>query len=334
MKIKKNEYIILAIPLLISSYFYIPLLAGGPLNPDAGELLLTAQNGGVLHPPGFPTQSWINLILNLLPFSVHTNLLMGNLIFQILNNYLLYLILKKLNLSTISIGSSLITFSLLPVTWSLSIQVEKYILLVTLLLIPILIWLNWLETKSSQNVYLFAFFWSLALGHHHFAIILTPFSIQFLFSKENKFNEKLIALNILFIITISLFLSMLLLTKQGVLPDWGKLQSISDVLNHILRKGVSIDHKMFGFIHETNISAFHFFLESLKEYFYLPLIISLFGLRFFNRANFKYLPLLISFLLSIGILFLFNYQPDNVNFYWATYLRRYSIIVIPFFIEK
>ena len=110
MNTLKKDLPILLIPILLALYFYIPLLAGGPLNPDGGELVLTASNGGVLHPPGFPTQSWVNLFLELLlPFKTNTNLQIGILSFQITNCYLLYFILKRLNSNAFSIVSCLIT---------------------------------------------------------------------------------------------------------------------------------------------------------------------------------------------------------------------------------
>lgn len=331
MNTLKKDIPFLLIPILLATYFYIPLLAGGPLNPDGGELILTAKNGGVLHPPGFPTQSWVNLFLELLlPFKTHTNLLIGILSFQIINCFLLYYILKKLQTTSLSIISCLITYALLPNIWSLSIQVEKYILLVMLMFMAILVWLNWLNTKNKKYIFLFAFIWGLALGHHHFAIVLTPFSIQILFSDKNKASDKLIALSILLIVSISLFLSMLLLTKNNVLPDWGKLQTVTDIINHLLRKDISIDEDIFGFLNIGYIRTLDIFFDELKTYFYLPLLISLIGISSLRNENQKYFPILISFLASLGFLFLLGYKPSNTNSYMITYFRRYSVIPVPF----
>jgi hypothetical protein len=333
MKLIKQEAFSLLSILLLFIVFYLPTLAGGPLNPDGGELLLTAFQGGVLHPPGFPLQSWVNLFFyHILPFDLHTNLLVGNLFFHVLNCFLLIWIFNKYSFSLVTKISLLTLYNLLPVVWTMAIQVEKYTLLLTVLMIPILLWKSWHEHHQAKMIYLFAFFWGLALGHHYLALILFPLSLQFLFSRHNKNQVKAIAFVILMITVIILYCSLFLLTREGIYPDWGKLQSFGDLLDHLARKGVSIDKKLFGFFHADNVSAFSYFFESQFAFLFVPTLLSFIGLTYLVRHKKRDIPLFGSLLFSFLVLTLFNYQPTAGNEYWPTYLRRYAIISTPFFI--
>ena len=73
-------------------------LSSYPQNPDGAELLMTAIHGGVLHPPGFPLQSWINRLLFLFePFRNAITLSIFSFVCHLLNVSLIYLISLRLN---------------------------------------------------------------------------------------------------------------------------------------------------------------------------------------------------------------------------------------------
>ena len=102
-----------------------PTLASSPQSGDGAEQVMVAVHGGILHPPGFPVQAWINRLFALLPVgNVAYRLSIVSWLAQFGAIVLLAETLRILGCSLLSRVVAASCFAFFPAIWYLAVQPE------------------------------------------------------------------------------------------------------------------------------------------------------------------------------------------------------------------
>ena len=303
-----TRFFSLVLSLLVFSIMFVQL-ATSPQSGDGAEQVLTALKGGVLHPPGFPFQAWINRLFVLLPFENEVwRLSLLSLIAHSAAVGFLADAIWLLTGSIISAGVGALSFAFFPTIWYLAVQPEVFSL--THLTMVLVLWwsivlLN--DGKKSNPALMAAItgvLCAVCLSQHTLAVIFLPFVVVSVLSisSESNSNSVWILFSVVFCLVIfSFYASLPLLRTDSVWPDFGKLSSVRDVLGHALR----IQYGVFSLEANTSESAtrgIRFFLPETLKSLNLILPFFLIGLFSFIKEPLSqrlHQGLALSFLLSL-----------------------------------
>ena len=196
-------------------------VSNSPLNPDGAELVMAAVRGGVLHPPGFPVQAWLDrIILACFNGNPARILSLFSLVSLSLSAIVMILIGSELSFAWVSCIFSVGTLCFHPVVRSLGLQPEKYSLTLLLFLVTVLASLRLLRKEvvptRGQLLFLGAVFGT-AMSQHIGLAICVPLIVAALIPNGPRAGRVFIVRLAIFFGSFSLvFLlwsaSMLLLT--------------------------------------------------------------------------------------------------------------------------
>jgi hypothetical protein len=301
------------------------MLAQSPQNPDGAELVLAATQGGVLHPPGFPLQTWIDkALVQITPLSpalglsidpIHTKILsLASLLFFSFALFFLGITIRRLGASLVATCFGVICFALFPPAWRLAVQPEKYALFFLLLAA-----LSAYALRPTQRPLVLALLFGLLLAQHVIGLLALPLLFPF-FSQRSRRDICLFVLGTL-IVSGTLYLSLLALSRPEAWPDWGKLQSFSDLIAHVTRQDLgffTVDPQ-----ERIRTSALAVLCQELWYSFFILLLLLPFGLRGVLKNSLSK-AWGAALLLSLG--FVFIAQSGGYPEIVAAWLERYTAV--------
>jgi hypothetical protein len=312
-----------------------PLLARSPQNPDGAEMILAAgPGGGVLHPPGFPLQSWLDRLFIQLPI--------GNLAFRLsLLSWLAHSaavvvlgrVLLELGCGRTALWFGIGAFAFSQPTWSLAVQPEKYAVTSLLLALCILQALRFCRRAdssfSTRDAVACGLLSGLALGQHTITVFYIPAFLVSLYclqrSPRGRFAFPAIAAVTSAFVVAALYLSLLLQAHGAVWPDWGKISGIRDVLNHVLRSDF---HIIQASKKEAAIRGLDVLAEQSYATWRLACVLPAVGVIGLWRWGRKRELVAVAGCLLGALVFLLLVQFGTASWVGLTYLERYTVAAV------
>ncbi len=329
-------------PLFIIILVNLPFalwLAEYPQDPDSAEMLMTALQGGVLHPPGFPVQAWIDRLLygflnlfagidsayplSILSFFMH-----------LLNAVLIYRLWRKLRAGTAASLIGSIFYSTYPFVMGHALQPDKYTAVQTLIISVMYFSVaSTGEGRVRSNLFLAALFTGLSLAHHPASGISALFLIYGLavniFRGRTGYAEGALILLLPVVTASLLYLSLPLLRNSAYpWPDWGNLGNLRDIFYHVMRSDLGGFRLNLGTHVRERFTGLDILAADIIPGFTVFLILPVFGiLRLFRKEKGLALVLTAAFISGLGLLgALTNFVSDNSY----GYMERYLVFVYPF----
>lgn len=345
LKLKTNFWIFLFF------FFLLPFIADTPQSGDSAEQVIVALQGGVLHPPGFPLQAWLNRFFILLPLgSPAWRLSLLSLIGHTGCVFLIFKTASKLGVSFLGSLISALAFGFYPSMSFVGMEPEVFawahFWISFLMFFSVKLQLDWKHPsfKSPFKDLLFlGVLFACGLGQHPITVTQFPafiwgaYSVLVFQANQNSMKLKL-TLVVSFLCCFSvLYFSMPFLRTDSPWPDWGNLENFSDVIRH----GLRLEYGVFNLAVDQGsqtILGLAVLARSIAKYWNIGIIlmivgiISIFGKRLAQlRASF--ISILLS--ISLGLLLLAQSQVPVLqgarDFFWAysTLGRFFGTVLIP-----
>ena len=298
-----KEAAAITLPLFI---FYLFFQAKSIFGGDCGDLVAAASVWGVPHPPGYPLYTVLAGLLIRIPiFTPAWRVALISSSSSALSLGLLYLIVKKLTKNRLVSLITVLTLAISYIFWLYSEVPEVFALNILFITILIFLSLSWYQKPNLKSFYLFIFFLSLALTHHHTILFLAPGFI-YLFRKKRNFFKKWRTFApksiVLFLVALIPYLYLPIAASANPPIDWGHPVNLESFLQVITRS-------IYGTFSSSQIAV----NESLFRLVQIP--------TYFVLLNFN-LTTLGVFLVFLGMIFL--YKKDKILFYFLGLLFLFA----------
>jgi hypothetical protein len=228
-----------------AAIFSLPLLAIHPQSGDGMEQVQTAISGGVLHPPGFPLQAWLNRLFIHLPFPwPATNLSVLSLVGWALMIFFVAETLRLFKAHPIAQVALPLALGFAAPLWALGTQPEvfalAYGLMAGLFAHTALLWTNPDARGKRGHALLWGVLLGLAGAQHPITVMAAPAIMVGAHCLLKERNGRGVHLGLMVVGVVctagALFLSLPLLRSANPWPDWGALTFDLPVLfRHALR---------------------------------------------------------------------------------------------------
>jgi len=346
LKPEKNRIYFSIASFIIPFIVYITTLAPGLYFIDTGELAAVCIRLGTAHPTGYPLFTLLGNIFSKIPIGEYIyrlNLmcaLQSSITVLVFFN-LVYFILTKLNLNSdkdekkkffgkdennlvaliISFSSSMVlAFS--NTFWNTSNSLEVYSLHVLFIVSVIYIFLkacnDYVMHSGKDDLkywLLFTFILGLSFTNHLTSIFLSVGFI-YLYFAINGFSkvsfQKILLMAIPFVLALTVYVYFFIRGDNSIIA-WGNPINFDNFYRHVSGKQFSV--WMFTSTDSASKQFSHFTDIFPKEFFYIPVIISIFGLilSFIKQKKFFYYTLL---LFVFNILYAINYDIHDIDTYF------------------
>jgi len=333
----------------IASFFipfivYVTTLAPGLYFIDTGELAAVCVKLGIAHPTGYPLFTILGSIFAKLPIGDYIYRL--NIMCAVLSSItalvffnMMYFILTELNLNKEQDKSTrfytdekntltaiLISFSGAMVLafsstfWNTSNSLEVYSLHVLLVVTVMFLYLkagnSYVKGDYDLKYWLlFAFVLGLSFTNHLSTIFLSV-GFLYLYFAVNGFSKmsfkKILYMIIPFVLALSVYVYFFVRGDNTVIA-WGNPVTWDNFMRHVSGKQFSV--WMFTSTGSASKQFSHFVDIFPKEFFYIPVIIAIFGIieTFLKQKRFFYFTLL---LFVFNILYAINYDIHDIDTYF------------------
>jgi len=320
-------------------------LAPGLYFIDTGELAAVCVKLGIAHPTGYPLFTLLGNLFSKIPagdyiYSLNIMCAFISSVTSLVFFNMMYFILTSMNLGRndeksavltennknktvsliISLASSLVlAFS--GTFWNTSNSLEVYSLH-TLLVVSIIFSFLYACNKhvnNTENDVKYWIFFGYILGlsfTNHLSTIFLSVGTLYLYFAVNGFNKnsvtKILIIAIPFIVALTVYAYFFVRGDNTVIA-WGNPVNLENFYRHVSGKQFSI--WMFTSTDSASKQFSHFLTVYPKEFFYIPVIVSLPGIIFlFNKQRkfFYYTVLLFVF----NILYAINYDIHDINTYF------------------
>lgn len=333
----------------IASFFipfivYVTTLAPGLYFIDTGELAAVCVKLGIAHPTGYPLFTILGSIFSKLPLGDYIYRL--NIMCALLSSVtalvfynMMYFILIELNLNKeqekstrfftdeknpltaiiISFsGAMVLAFS--STFWNTSNSLEVYSLHVLLVVTVMFLFLkagnSYVKGDNDLKHWLiFAFVLGLSFTNHLTTIFLSV-GFLYLYFAVNGFGKmsfrKIFYMIVPFVLALSVYVYFFVRGDNTVIA-WGNPVTWDNFMRHVSGKQFSV--WMFTSTGSASKQFSHFVNIYPKEFFYIPVIIAIFGIveTFLKQKRFFYFTLL---LFVFNILYAINYDIHDIDTYF------------------
>ncbi|MFA7361089.1 MAG: DUF2723 domain-containing protein [Candidatus Kapaibacterium sp.] len=329
---------------IIPFIVYITTLAPGLYFIDTGELAAVCVNLGIAHPTGYPLFTLLGNIFAKIPIGDYIYRL--NVMCAVLSSVtalvffnMMHFILTELNLNKeqdkskrfftdeknkltaliISFsGSMVLAFS--STFWNTSNSLEVYSLHVLLMVTVMYLFLK-AENAYVKGDYdlkhwlIFAFVLGLSFTNHLSTVFLSV-GFLYLYFAVNGFSKmsfrKILLMFVPFAVALSVYVYFFVRGDNPVIA-WGNPVTWDNFMRHVSGKQFSV--WMFTSTGSASKQFSHFIDIFPKEFFYIPVIIAIFGLieSFIKQKRFFYFTLL---LFVFNILYAINYDIHDIDTYF------------------
>jgi hypothetical protein len=222
-----------------------PTLARTPQNGDGAEILNTALRGGVMHPPGFPLQAWLDRLVVLIPHLNPATAIAGlGLLAHACAAGLVASILRRLGVGPAGRVLGAAAFALYPPIWAVSVEPEVFALAhlatAAMLWLAVRIVLGPPGAPATRPMIALALAGALGLTTHPIVIPAIAMALGTILAPGRRrgfpISLKVGFAAALVLPALALYLSLPLLRTHSIWPDWGSLKTPGDVLGHMLRR--------------------------------------------------------------------------------------------------
>ena len=333
----------------IASFFipfivYVTTLVPGLYFIDTGELAAVCVKLGIAHPTGYPLFTILGSIFSKLPLGDYIYRL--NIMCALLSSVtalvfynMMYFILTELNLNKeqekstrfftdeknpltaiiISFsGAMVLAFS--STFWNTSNSLEVYSLHVLLVVTVMFLFLkagnSYVKGDNDLKHWLiFAFVLGLSFTNHLSTIFLSV-GFLYLYFAVNGFSKmsfrKIFYMIVPFVLALSVYVYFFVRGDNTVIA-WGNPVTWDNFMRHVSGKQFSV--WMFTSTGSASKQFSHFVNIYPKEFFYIPVIIAIFGIvdTFLKQKRFFYFTLL---LFVFNILYAINYDIHDIDTYF------------------
>ncbi len=340
----KNKIYFSAASFIIPFIVYITTLAPGLYFIDTGELAAVCVKLGIAHPTGYPLFTLLGSIFSKIPIGDYIYRL--NLMCAFLSSLtavmffnLVHFILTELDLNKEQDKSKrffnssenplkvfLISFSAAMVLafsstfWNTSNSLEVYSLHVLFIVTVIYLFLkasnSWTRGDFDlKNWLIFAFVLGLSFTNHLSTIFLSV-GFLYLYFAVNGFGklsfQKILVMSVPFILALTVYIYFFIRGDNSVIA-WGNPVNWENFMRHVSGKQFSV--WMFTSTGSASKQFSHFIDIYPKEFFYIPVIIALFGIieSFLKQRKFFYFTVL---LFVFNILYAINYDIHDIDTYF------------------
>ena len=263
-----------------------PTLAWSPQTGDGAEIVAVAIRGGVLHPPGFPLQAWLDralvhvaggqaaLAISFLGLAAHA----GACFFIAETMFLL-------GVGGIGRVMAAAAFALFPPVWNVAVQPEVFSLsnLLIAAIICLAVWMGRTAAgaPSRRAMAGLGLLGSLGAAQHPIALAALPALAAGVMSSLRPApgrGARAAIFAAAFVLPAAvLYLSLPLLRTESTWPDWGVLQAPASVIRHALRS----DYGTFSLSAATGphmASGLRVWVEDVALHWNVVLLLGLVGL--------------------------------------------------------
>ena len=222
-----------------------PTLARTPQTGDGAEIVATALRGGVLHPPGFPLQAWLDRAVVHIPgIEPALAIALLGLAAHAAACFLVAETLRLIGVGGLGRVMAVAAFALYPPGWSLAVQPEVFSLahglLAGILYLTVRIRATPSGTPSPAALVTLGLLGSLGAAQHPIALTalaaLAAGARAGLRPGPRRGARALVLTLALVLPAAALYLSLPLLRTASPWPDWGLLRTPADVLRHVMRQ--------------------------------------------------------------------------------------------------
>lgn len=346
MKSEKNRLYFSIASFVIPFIVYLTTLAPGLYFIDTGELATVCIKLGTAHPTGYPLFTILGSIFSKIPIGEYIyrlNLmcaLQSSITVMVFFN-LIYFILTKMNLNTDgdekkkffgknenNLIAMIISFSSAMVLafsntfWNTSNSLEVYSFHVLFIVSVIYIFLkasnDYVKNSGKDDLrywLLFAFVLGLSFTNHLTTIFLSVGFI-YLYFAVNGFSkvsfQKILIMGVPFILALTVYVYFFVRGDNSVIA-WGNPINFDNFYRHVSGKQFSV--WMFTSTDSASKQFAHFTEIYPKEFFYIPVIIAVFGAiySFIKQRKFFIYTLL---LFVFNILYAINYDIHDIDTYF------------------
>jgi hypothetical protein len=218
-------------------------LAVSPQTGDGAEQIMTALQGGVLHPPGFPVQAWLNRVLIHFPVAnPATRLALGSLFAHSASVFLISDSLRILGAGAFGCVAAALGYGFFPPSWYQALQPEVFGL--TYFFLSLLYYLtlkfSFKSSLSIKEAIVFGVALGLSASQHLILVCAAPVilvGLSLLYTRSKK-NLKFpcFSVGLAGLLTLALYGSLPLLRNESTWPNWGDLSTFKGWLTHLLRE--------------------------------------------------------------------------------------------------
>lgn len=312
---------------------------------DSGELATVVCTLGIAHPTGYPLFTLVGKIFSMLPIAseeiMRLNMMSaffvscGLVVFYFFLCELLRSYTQEVKIIASFFATCSLAFS--QTLWSQATGIEVYSLHFFLIVTILYFLLKAYHTNEFRWWLIFSFLWGLAFTNHLTSILLAPAVLYFYIKTHGVTKHsfrKLGMLSLPFIASLSLYIYLPIRSAQNPILDWGNPETLEKLLWHISGKQFRV--WMFSSTEVASRQLTYYFNELPKEFYYLPLVVSLFGIVYLllhNRTMFIWI-----FLLLIScVLYSINYDIHDIDSYFLlSYIAwmMFAAFGVVSFIEK
>lgn len=328
------------IPIIV----YVTTLAPGLYFIDTGELASVCVKLGIAHPTGYPLFTLLGNIFSKIPAGEYIYRL--NLMCAVLSSVttvvffnLVYFVLTRLDLNREEdkakiffsaeknpLTAMIISFSATMVLafsstfWNTSNSLEVYSLHVLFLVTVIYLFLKAGNSLMRgdfdlRNWLIFAFVLGLSFTNHLSTIFLSV-GFLYLYFAVNGFGklsfQKILIMAVPFILALTVYVYFFIRGDNTVIA-WGNPVNWENFIRHVSGKQFSV--WMFTSTGSASKQFSHFTDIYPKEFFYIPVIVAIFGIidSFLKQRKFFYFTVL---LFVFNILYAINYDIHDIDTYF------------------
>jgi len=332
------DFVVSSLIFIVAISTYLMTLAPTIVMEDSAEFIAAVATVGVAHPPGFPLYVIIGKLFTILiPFgSIAWKVNFMSAFFGASTITLVYLILRKLNVSNIIAFCSSLILAFSLIFWGLSVSAESYTMNSFFVALLLLVLIRWQENRKNSYLFWFAFLYGVSLTNHTMMSLLAPaYGIFIVLVDEKIFKKPGLILKMFLLACLGLSIYFFILIRSLQHPDFnfGQVSNFIDLINHVSRRvynDFSPDSQLFG-----KIGLIISFFVTIYEQFFLPTIfLALGGLICLFKKNGPIALTTLSIFLfnSLGIIFLrkFGFGVEIDYSYQFYYLPCFLMIVVWF----
>ncbi len=206
-----RQFPLLDFLLVFFSSFFVYLLTLYPTvgTEDSGELIVSAANLDIAHPPGYPLHTLLGWVFSKVIFfgNIGWRVNLMSAFFGALTVTILYFIIKRITRNDILAFCSSLFFAFSDIFWSQAIRTEVYTLDMFFLAGITYLLLLWHDTEKRRYLYLTALAFGLSMCNHHMMMLAAPPIFLFVLVRNWRV-----------IINPKIVLTCLLLLSAGLLP--------------------------------------------------------------------------------------------------------------------
>jgi hypothetical protein len=346
LKLERNRLYFTFASFIIPFLVYLTTLAPGLYFIDTGELAAVCVKLGTAHPTGYPLFTILGSVFSKIPvgdYIYRLNIMcafLSSVTVMVFFN-LVYFILTKLNLNTDgddrkrffgkdenSLVAMIISFSSAMVLafsntfWNTSNSLEVYSLHVLFIVSVIYLFLkagnDYVKYSGKDDLkfwLMFAFVLGLSFTNHLSTVFLSV-GFLYLYFAVNGFSkvsfQKILIMSVPFVLALTLYVYLFVRGDNTVIA-WGNPVNFDNFYRHVSGKQFSV--WMFTSTDSASKQLSHFTEIYPKEFFYIPVIVSVMGLfySFVKQKRFFYFTVL---LFVFNILYAINYDIHDIDTYF------------------